>query len=329
MLRPVKSSHKAALKALVGIVLFIALIWMVDWRETLATLMRLTCAWIAVLFAIAFVLILISCVKWRMFLAVRGADTSLWKLVNLYLIGYFFNNFAPSNVGGDVARGYMLGTHIGSQSDSFGTVFLERFTGFVALIGMAVVASAIRPAMLANRILLVLLAGMALGLGLILLLIVSRIAQGWANLGLQRLPDNRLCGKLKRFIAVVFFFRSHRAIMAQALLLSVLFHLFTIVNVYAVCLALQLEASFLALAVVVPVVLMVSAIPISMNALGIMEGAFVYFLQMAGLDAAQALSVALVLRAKNILLALAGGLLFLRWDYRAKKRARAEAAGAP
>lgn len=323
-----KSSHKAALKAVVGLILFGALIWMVDWRETVATLMRLTLGWIAVLLAIAFVLILISCVKWRMFLAVRGADTALAKLINLYLIGYFFNNFAPSNVGGDVARGYMLGAHIGSQSNSFGTVFLERFTGFVALIGMAVIASAIRPAMLANHVLLVLLAAMALGLGLLLLLIVSRTAQGWAEQGLRRLPDSRLCGKLKRFVAVVFYFRGHRAILAKALLLSVLFHLFTIVNVYAACLALALNANFLALAVVVPVVLMVSAVPISMNALGIMEGAFVYFLRLAGLDPAQALSVALVLRAKNILLALAGGLLFLRWDYRAKKRARAEAAGA-
>lgn len=314
------ASRKTALKAALGLILLAVLVWMVDWRQTLGILNNLTMPWIAALLSIALTLVLISCVKWRMFLAARGADISVWKLVNLYLIGYFFNNFAPSNVGGDVARSYILGEHIGSQSDSFGTVFLERFTGFVALIGMAVVAATIRPELLANRILLALLAGMALGLGLLLLLIVSRTAQGWVGRGLDRLPQTRLVEKLRRFIAVIFYFRGHPAILAKAMLLSVWFHFFTIFNTYAVCLALDLRVDFLDLAVVVPVVLMIAAVPISMNALGIMEGAFVYFLQMAGLDAAGALSVALVLRAKNILLALLGGLLFLRWENRVKQR---------
>ncbi len=319
------SRVKTLVKTAIGLALLAALVWMVDWRETAATLARLTLPWIAALLAIGLWLVFISCVKWRLFLSARGANVPVSKLVNLYLMGYFFNNFAPSNVGGDVARSYILGEHIRSQSNSFGTVFLERFTGFVALIGMAVLAAAIRPDLLVHRVLTLLLAGMAIGLGLVLLLLVSRHAQDLATRAIDRLPRHRLVDKLKRLVDVVFYFRHHRAIMAKALLLSVAFHLFTIVNVHAVCISLNLSANFLDLAVVVPVVLLIAAVPISMNALGIMEGAFVFFLGMAGLDSASALSVALVLRAKNILMALLGGLLFLRWNLRAKRRARAEA----
>jgi glycosyltransferase 2 family protein len=317
--------HKTIIKAVVGLALLAALIRMVDWRATLATLKNISLPWIVVLLLLSYVLVLISCIKWRLFLAARGVSISLRKLTDLYFIGYFFNNFAPSNVGGDIVRSYILGEHIGSQSNSFGTVFLERFTGIVALNGLAVLAAVIRPELLANRILQVLMAGMALGLGLILLLILSRSAQQWASMGLQRLPAKAPVEKLKRFIDVIFYFQAHRAIMVQAMLLSVLFHLFTIVNTQAACWALGLQVHFLDLAVVVPVVLMVAAIPISMNALGIMEGAFVYFLGLAGLDAASALSVALVLRAKNILLALLGGGLFLRWGQRVRRRKNKEA----
>jgi glycosyltransferase 2 family protein len=309
---------KTAIKAAIGLILLALLVWLVDWRATLATLSRLTLPWIVGLLLIGYVLVLISCIKWRLFLVARGVSISLGKLTDLYFIGYFFNNFAPSNVGGDIVRSYILGEHIGSQPNSFGTVFLERFTGIVALNGLAVLAAAIRPELLTNRLMLALLVGMALGLGLILLLIVSRSAQRWVSKGLDKLPGNLPIGKLKKFLDVIFYFQGHRMLMAKAMLLSVLFHVMTIVNTQAACWALGLQVHFLDLAVVVPVVLMVAAIPISMNALGIMEGAFVYFLGLAGLDAAAALSVALVLRAKNILLALLGGLLFLRWGRRAK-----------
>lgn len=299
--------------------LLAALVWLVDWRKSLSILAGISLPWIAVLLLIAFILVVVSCIKWRMFLAARGVNVSLWKLTDLYLIGYFFNNFAPSNVGGDLARSYILGSHIGSQSNSFGTVFLERFTGFVALIGMALTAACVRPELLVNRSLALLLAAMAAGLGGMLVLIVSRTAQGWVRAALRRLPRKRPVEKLERVIEVVFSFQAHRAIMIKAMLLSVLFHVFTIINTQAACLALGVSVNTLDLAVVVPVVLLISAVPVSMNALGIMEGAFVFFLGMAGVEAAAALSVALVFRAKNLIMALFGGLLWLRWNWRAAR----------
>ncbi len=310
---------KTTLKLLFGVALLAALVWLVDWRKSLSILAGVSLVWIAVLLLISLVLVVVSCIKWRMFLAARGVSVSFWKLTDLYLIGYFFNNFAPSNVGGDLARSYILGSHIGSQSNSFGTVFLERFTGFVALIAMALTAACVRPELLVNRSLALLLAAMAAGLGGMLVLIVSRTAQAWVRKALRRLPRKRPVEKLERFVEVVFFFQAHRPIMIKALLLSVLFHVFTIINTQAACLALGVSVNTLDLAVVVPVVLLISAVPVSMNALGIMEGAFVFFLGMAGVEAAAALSVALVFRAKNLIMALFGGLLWLRWNWRAAR----------
>ena len=316
---------KVALKLIFGLLLLAALGWFVDWRKSLVILAGISPYWIVVLLLISFILVAVSCIKWQMFLRVRGESVSLWKLIDLYLIGYFFNNFAPSNVGGDLARSYILGSHIGSQTDSFGTVFLERFTGYAALICMALTAACVRPDLLVNRSLAILLAGMAAGLGCMLLLVVSSTAQGWVNTALGRFKGNRVVEKLARFVEVVFSFQAHRAIMIKAMLLSVLFHLFTIINTQVACLALGIEINIFDLAVLVPVVLLISAVPVSMNALGIMEGAFVLFLGMAGVETAAALSVALILRAKNLLLAVFGGLLLLRWNLRmAKDRAAAK-----
>jgi uncharacterized membrane protein YbhN (UPF0104 family) len=100
--------------------------------------------------------------------------------------------------------------------------------------------------------------------------------------------------------------------MLQAFGLSFMFHVMTIVNTVAVARAVGWDgAPWGELFVVVPLILLVGAVPVSPQGLGIQEGAFVFFLQAAGASSAQALAVALVLRAKSYALALVGGVLWL------------------
>ena len=53
--------------------------------------------------------------------------------MKLYTVGYFFNTFTPSYVGGDLARSFHLGKYLSNQSDALIATFLERFTGLLAM----------------------------------------------------------------------------------------------------------------------------------------------------------------------------------------------------
>ncbi len=299
------------LKLFFGTAMLAFILWRANWEEVNRVLKGISPAWIAVLFLISFALIGVSCVKWELFLAARGAKVPFLQLFKLYLVGYFFNNFAPSNVGGDLARGMMLGRQIQSQSNSFGTVFLERFTGLVALILMALTAALFRPDLILNPTLALFLFLMAGGFAVLMLFLLSRRFQKFAYVILERLPLKKITAKLRAFLEVVFAFREHPALMCKAMALSLVFHLLTVVNTLAACRALGLEADLMILAVVVPIVLIIAIVPVSFNALGIMEGAFVFFLAYAELDSAEALSVALVLRVKTLILAAMGGVFFV------------------
>jgi uncharacterized membrane protein YbhN (UPF0104 family) len=102
-----------------------------------------------------------------------------------------------------------------------------------------------------------------------------------------------------------------RPLLVRALGLSVVFHLLTVVNTAAVGMAVGwIDIPLEGLLVVVPLILLVGAIPISPQGLGIQEGAFMFFLHSLGATSAQALAIALVLRAKSYVLALLGGLLW-------------------
>ncbi len=286
------------------------LIRKLDWREVRMAVARIEALPVLGLLGLSYALIWTSCRKWRLFLRARGQAVPMGSLLRLYVVGYFFNTFLPGNVGGDVVRSYSLGRSLNNQADAFGTVFLERFTGFIALIGLGVAAGLARPALRGTPYLGAFLAAMAaLFAGMVAVLVFAPL-QRFAMRILERFPEQGVPKKLKRFLQVVFHFRDRPDILGRAMLWSVAFHALTIVNVQVACRAFGETPRLLDLAAAVPMVLLVSSVPVSLAALGILEGAYVFFLSRIGVPAPAAMAVALLLRAKTLLLALLGGLLF-------------------
>ena len=62
--------------------------------------------------------------RWQLLLRADGVRVSLLRLTRYYLIGFFFNNFLPSSIGGDVARVMYAARQTGSVTHSFSAVFI-------------------------------------------------------------------------------------------------------------------------------------------------------------------------------------------------------------
>jgi uncharacterized membrane protein YbhN (UPF0104 family) len=84
--------------------LLVVLIATAGLENVWSSLRHLTPLSIISLLAVSVPLILISVMKWRIFLRLFGPTPSLWRLSELYLIGYFVNLFLPSQLAGDVVR---------------------------------------------------------------------------------------------------------------------------------------------------------------------------------------------------------------------------------
>jgi uncharacterized protein (TIRG00374 family) len=94
--------------------------------------------------------------------------------------------------------------------------------------------------------------------------------------------------------------------------LSFAFHALAVVNVLACAHAVGwTNAPVGELFIVVPIILIISALPVTPQALGVQEGAFVYYLTLLGALPAEAMGVALLIRAKAYVLAALGGLYLL------------------
>lgn len=287
--------------AILGILLFI-----VDFGSVLVALKDIRLLDIFYLLLLSVVLVLVSVLKWRLFLARLGIAASVSHLFRLYLVGYFVNLLMPSSIGGDVVRSLYVGKEI-DKIKSVSATLLERYTGFIAMVVMSLIAVWWAPQVTTQiRFLTLFIGGGAVALTLAMVTgRFSRLSE------LVRLPVG-VHAKILRLQEGVRWGLSDKTLLVRAGALSVVFHLLTIVNTAVVGHAVGWqEIPWADLLVVVPLILLVGAVPVSPQGLGIQEGAFVFFLSSVGATSAQAMAIALVLRAKSYILASCGGVLWV------------------
>jgi uncharacterized membrane protein YbhN (UPF0104 family) len=302
-------------KTTFGLALLAALlVWNDNGRKLLDVFAGFRPEFALALLLISCAMIWISCIKWGLFLRDRGVRISHARLFGLYLIGFFFNNFLPSSIGGDGVRAYMVGREIESQAASFASVLMERATGVLALIFLAASLSLLNPRLLANPIIAATVAGGLAGAAVaIALFFRPRLLQ--IGIDLLRLvpPLNGLAAKVERLAGEVLRFRHRHRLLLLSLLLSGGFHLLAGLNVYVSCWSIGFAPPALDIFVITPVILLLTMLPVSPNNIGWWEWCFSVLLLSAGATAAEGLAVGLTIRFVTMGISLIGGLLFLRW----------------
>jgi uncharacterized membrane protein YbhN (UPF0104 family) len=117
--------------------------------------------------------------------------------------------------------------------------------------------------------------------------------------------------KLIRVHGYISRFRDEKTVLVHAMAYSYAFYLLAAVNVYVGGLLLGVQSSLPQLFAVTPIVMLIAAVPITLNGLGTREWAFSVYLASAGTSPEQGLAIALALRAQTIFLSAVGGILFL------------------
>ena len=309
------------LKTIFAVALLLLVLTFVKPAELWDAFKNLTISYVIQLILLSVILVLISAAKWRMFLAHLSERVSLWRLCGLYLVGYFINLLLPSHIGGDAVRSAYVGRRVGHH-EAFASTILERYTGIVAMFSLALSLMWFSP--LATPMIRAAIVCLALGVAGVSVLALS----DWCLTTLERFAFARSGVKhLKKVQAALRLAGSCPSLLVKAMALSFLYHGFAVVNTIVSAWAVGWETvPYAELFVVLPLIFTVGAMPLTPSGLGVQEGAFVYFMQGIGATPAQALGIALILRAKTYLLALCGWLV---WYFEPAYRGEAGAASVP
>jgi uncharacterized membrane protein YbhN (UPF0104 family) len=150
-------------------------------------------------------------------------------------------------------------------------------------------------------------------------------------LTLDRLPKRLIAppaiASFVRFGTLVRFLLVQSACRGLLLGSALLIHLVTAAACYALARGVGAQLSVLDAGILIPPVVLLTAVPISISGWGVREGAMVACLGLAGVPSEEALSVSLLLGAVSVIIGLAGGVIWLaspeRGSYSADKAAKA------
>ena len=304
-------SWRFAIKALISLALIGFLLNRTD-LQTLGALFRsLRVPVFLASFLLYIVAQILSTLRWRCLLQAEKINLSVWRLISLYFEGMFFNLMLPTLIGGDVVRGYQV-FHLTKQHEaSLASILVERLSGYVALVTIACIALIVTREHLREPVVVWLTVTTAAGLvGIIAGLLSDRLQARFFKLlshtGLARFHDTMH----RQYEAMQRYWKHPRALLL-AVGLSLVLQTFVILIFYLISRSLNLSVPLGSFFLFVPLISMVSMLPISVAGLGIREGSAIYFFAKVGLDSASALSLSLLWFAVTALSSGLGGIVFL------------------
>jgi glycosyltransferase 2 family protein len=323
----VKRRH---LTFLLKLTVSLALLWLVlsrlTWLEVRDALDDPHWGWLAAALAVYGVSALGGAQLWVWILRAAGLATGAGEVRRLYLIGLFFNNFLPANVGGDAYKIVVLGRREGQTGRVFCATLLDRLLGLGALtVGASLAALGCLAAGVALPGVAAVLILVLLLLGGVLAVLVSRRLGALLPRLLERL---RLVALARRAALIAREFQVYRprlrwlvgiflfSLAVQALRIAV--HLL-------VAAGLRLEpsaAQTAQLAVLVPLLALSLTLPVTVNGIGLRETISSTLLIYTGLAAHAMVAMEMTAFLIMVLFSLVGGVLWWR-------RGRSVAAAAP
>ncbi len=242
-------------------------------------------------------------VRWRVLLLAYGAQRlpSWTQTAHLYLVGYFYNMYAPGGVGGDVVRG-IASRHAFSEDDVEGAtggvtiVLIERVCGVAALLTLSATAFTLWPiADIPNLRLWVrlgLAASAAAIVGVALAPMVGRAVPGKLGAWLQSFPRLR-----------------SPALFVAAILLSFLIQSATIATGHVIIASLAPSVQWTDSAAIMPLVGAAAFFPLTVGGAGVREMAFAALYGTVGVPQVTGYAASLAFWAAQLVAAALGGVL--------------------
>ncbi len=299
---------RLAAQVLVSLLVLALLVWLARQGDLAEAMRDIGPAALGLALALQLGSVALASRRWQLYLRCRGVHESWLRLTGVYLVGMFCSTFLPGSVGGDAVRVCELKR----RGHPLGRVSLvtlqDRLLGLgvTMLIGLPAVLLCVHllPAALVVSAVLVQAGAFA---AIVALLYPRRV------LGAARRCGRRVWGG--RIDALLGRVQEQPPLSAgdfgRLVLIGVLGVAASVAAHVALARSVGISAGWLAFALAVPLVWVVKLLPVSLNGVGVGEGAFVYLLGLFDVNATRALAVALGILAVQTVVSLAGGLLLL------------------
>jgi len=263
-------------------------------------------------------LIALLAVRWRLFLLKQNMHLPYRSILSFVWTGQFFNAILPGSTGGDVSKIVQICSAVPDRkADALASVVTDRVCALVSIFCLAAVCFWFGPSsgIVIREVAQIGGIGSPVGFGFATLVIVTLCVLAL----FARRPANR--ERMGRLIAALRVGLRWDVTLGYALVLAVLIHFVVFTGFFVFARSLGISLTFWDVLQFLPVVLIVTLLPITVNGHGLREAILILYFNQMGISMAGgtaystteivvALSVLIV--GTDMLWSLPGGLLMLR-----------------
>jgi len=267
--------------------------------------------------------------RWKFILDAQGLKMAWSRVFCVFFIGQFFNSFMFGSTGGDLARAYYAAkeTHH-KKTAAVATVGIDRLIGLVVLHFIASVMLVARyrffirhwethlPALIMIGLIIITIIGL-------LIIFNIRFFIGWPIFRFIE-HNKKLRPIIRRTIIAIYLYRRRSATLIKTTFLSFVIHFLIFAQCYCLGRSLQISAGFMDYLTIIPLIMSISALPITPGGLGIREGLSVTMFSAFNVSASQSLPLSLMIYLISVVLSVIGGLIFLGYTAGAGRTVREE-----
>ena len=312
---PARHYTLLAIKVAVSIILLAILFSKIDATRLWTTAKRASIAWLAAALGIYLANVLGSTWRWRLLLDAQEIEVPARTLLGSFLVALFFNNFLPSNIGGDVIRIRDTARQAGSKTLATIVILTDRVIGLMGLVLVAALGATLAtggaghgPAPIWPTWLWV---GLLIGTALSAPVVMSPAGVGRVLRPLTVFHPEWVGLRIEHVTNALARFRERPSVLAGCFGGAVFVQIAAVTFYVAVAYALRINITPWNLAVIVPLSFIVQMLPISVNGFGVREATFSFYFTRLGLPIESALLVSLVGTGLIMLFSLTGAAVYI------------------
>jgi glycosyltransferase 2 family protein len=283
-------------------------IFLVDWRAVWGVLRTVDLEWVALALLLALVDRVIINYRWQVLLSGRGVDIRFWRLFRVQLAANFAGSFLPSSIGVDALRVAALCRSGERTAPVVAATLVDRLSLVLAsLVFGSVMVVVLAQARVPSDVVSFVFAMTAIGILGCAACLYGPVRRFLRLQVLRWIPERfrATVGEIAQASAA---YRSQPAALLKVAAATLVLFVVRIYFAKALALSCGVDAPFLDLLLVAPILWILVMLPITIGGFGVQEASYVLLMSLIGIGPAVAVSMSLLEHLVSRLASLPGAL---------------------
>jgi uncharacterized protein (TIRG00374 family) len=253
----------------------------------------------------------ICVLRWRILMRPLMPVPTLLRLCGVYGIGMFFNLTFPTIIGGDAVKVYYAGKPSRSYAESFASIFLDRDIGMFAMMIIACCAALFYPVSVPGVPITLILWIVFIFFVLGNIAVFTPRFHRLSSMLLRKLRLEKIAVKIDNIAKAFRIIGGHPAALWQSLGISFVNQFLVCAAAWIIALSLDIRISWFYFLIFVPLITLISMIPVSLNGMGLREYSFMSLFGAIGVAGESCIALGLLYSLVVILSSLPGGVVYI------------------